>query len=419
MKKNKSALTPVIAISLLLIVSVIGVVGFQSWYNNYSTSIFSNVNSQTTAGISSISIEILMGSNLYLKNSDNKNFVINSIKINDINRYVSGKYKPGLNRIFLGNNCSSDLNGKSTTIIILTPNGILEQTITQKEKYSNPCPTGFILVPGNSDLDTSNFCVMKYEAKATNDSLVNLNDSVNMYCGDTTDDGRNIFCPIDGSVNIISKPEYKPLTQVNQMEARELCENLGVNYALITDSQWVTIGRNIEKISSNWADGIIGSLVTNGGGLKRGNVGVDDSVSYNAVSDPADRSLDTNPKAMLTLSNSEDIWDFSGNVWEWTNDTFNTNIQSALGQESSGWKNWGMITEYDYLESSNSTYDSTYGIGSVYVDFNNAYPSGNIHGFLRGGNYYHTSNSGIFSLYLNLAPSGSYYDIGFRCVYNP
>ncbi len=43
---NKKAIGPVIAASLLIVVAVAALIGFQNWYNSYQTSILTEVDSK-------------------------------------------------------------------------------------------------------------------------------------------------------------------------------------------------------------------------------------------------------------------------------------------------------------------------------------------------------------------------------------
>ncbi len=426
---SKKTMSPVVATALLLVISVISVVGFQNWFQTFSSSTYTEIQQQSSTDSLNTMIETVIESNIYFKNGYN-NLTIKNIEIDGVSCIITpNSYSKGIKEINIGN-CTQNATSSTPEIVVFTNKGIFNKKIYLKSLTTLPdvtqgslslnCSTipygDWILVPGNPTLGTSDFCVMKYEAKATTASEVNLFDSVNMYCGDGTEGGGN-NCLTDGSVNVTSKDSSKPLTQIYQTEARQLCENLGSDYSLITNSQWVTIARNIENVTFNWVDGTIGSTVASGGGLKRGNVGFTESGAYNAASDPADRSLDINSLAMFTLSNGEEIWDLSGNVWEWTNDTFNSNAESSLGQLGSNWVDWTSISGHDYFKPFNSSLNADHGIGRVYTDVNGANPSGSIHAFLQGGDSGNGVLAGAFSLYLGNSPLHSANLFGFRCTY--
>jgi len=242
------------------------------------------------------------------------------------------------------------------------------------------CPTGFILVPGNAVFGTTtDFCVMKYEAK-------------------------NI-----GGI-ATSQAAGAPWVSITQTSAIAECSAIGAHLCTVNEVQ--TINRNIEAQGANWANGVIGSTVASGGGLKRGNVGILDSASYNGADPEYGTGRDT--KAELVLSNSETIWDWSGNVWEWM---YGEGAGGTIGSDpawysTTGWIEWNNTLlnspERGKLGPSNSVWDANYGIGSYYGGVGT-------NAFLRGGHWNDGASAGVFALILNYAPSPSYTSIGLRC----
>ena len=99
------------------------------------------------------------------------------------------------------------------------------------------CPTGYIPIPANDNLNVSAFCVMKYEAKN------------------------------DGSSNAVSTEAGTPWVSLDFVTAKSECNELGVNYELISNPEWMAIARNVENVAANWTGGSVGS-----GCVKRGNV---------------------------------------------------------------------------------------------------------------------------------------------------
>ena len=64
---NKKAISPVVATALLLVVAVVAVVGFQSWFATYNSQNMVKVEQQSAAG-SGITAERLEVTTVYLKN---------------------------------------------------------------------------------------------------------------------------------------------------------------------------------------------------------------------------------------------------------------------------------------------------------------------------------------------------------------
>ncbi|MDD4151945.1 MAG: hypothetical protein PHR68_04990, partial [Candidatus Gracilibacteria bacterium] len=196
------------------------------------------------------------------------------------------------------------------TVLISSPNGCTGGTPLTTTSCTYTCPTGYVLVPKDGIFTTQNFCVMKYEAKITGNDV-----------GTTT---------YNSSMVAESRSSGTPWVNITQPQAITECNALGAGYHLITNNEWMTIARNIEANSQNWANGIVGSLVSAGGGLYRGNVNLNDSASCgsNTVLDGdtggtnCDNGSGRN-KRMHKLSNGNDIWDIAGNVGEYVNGTNN------------------------------------------------------------------------------------------------
>jgi len=84
MKKNimkKKAISPVVTTVLLIIVVVIAVAGFNNWFNNYQSKLFSNIEKKDAYN-SGLNLLGIIGNTLYIKS--NLNFFITDIKINDM-----------------------------------------------------------------------------------------------------------------------------------------------------------------------------------------------------------------------------------------------------------------------------------------------------------------------------------------------
>jgi len=242
------------------------------------------------------------------------------------------------------------------------------------------CPENYIFVPANATYGTNAFCVMKYEAK-------------------------NV-----GGI-ATSQADITPWVNINQTAAIAECAKTGGH--LITNNEWMTIARNVEAQPANWTGNAVGNGI-----LKRGNVGITDAASYGAGT-AANFGTDRDTKAQLVLSNGETIWDLSGNVWEWTNDTIQGKDQPTGSSTGFAWREFNALTtygtlSYDKVRPANSAYISTYGAGKIYSD--GTVSNTTTYAFLRGGSWYNGATAGAFTLSLSYAPGISYYGVGFRCV---
>ena len=235
---------------------------------------------------------------------------------------------------------------------------------------------------------------------------------------------------------------------VSKREAIKACEALGEGYALINNNEWQTIARNIEGVDSNWSGGTAGN-----GDINRGHSAGDPARSLEAHSDETkpcygiesdgtcgSSSTDKDKKRIHTLSNGEIIWDFSGNVWEFVEDTFR--FIPGFEQYTSDAHVYEFPadkTHAHFVRTYINTFLAKNEFGPARVYTGNAsqghglgygflYPA-NSHGFiLRGGSYQFGTISevadqnvaGIFTVNLKGTTTNqkirSPY-VGFRCVY--
>ena len=189
----------------------------------------------------------------------------------------------------------------------------------------------------------------------------------------------------------------------------------------------MTIARNAELQSENWDSGTIYS-----GSMFKGHT--DNSANALSVTDVNDfydgtgNVFPSNQKRVINLSNGELIWDFGGNVFEWNKDVIDCSSgYPCLDLPTNGSSiselvrfpdltNYGSLSKL-LLEPINKSLDSINGVGYIYNGVNTAGPSGDLHAFVRSGNWDNSIN-GIYALALDSTPSGPGF-FGFRCVYNP
>jgi hypothetical protein len=311
----------------------------------------------------------------------------------------------------------------STCVISGTPSGILASTtysiyatnsvgissaasVTISVGASTSCPTNYAMVPANSSLGITNpFCVARFEMK-------------------------NV------SNNATSQAASTPWVSISQTNAKTACTALnGVNgvtnkYDLISNPEWMTIAREIEKTATNWSSGIVGT-----GMLNRGH---SDSSPFSAlaVTNTDDPYIGTGnnsgqaagsgweQKRTHTLSNGQVIWDFAGNVYEWVDWSSGGGLTPGPTSCVAAWTQFpdvscGALAAADYMPGNpagvaSSNYNSNYGLG--YFLGGDSPDQG---GTRRGGVYSQGAIAGIFTLDLNPGPGYTLTTNSFRCVFRP
>lgn len=312
------------------------------------------------------------------------------------------------------------------------------------------CPSGgpegeYIAVPGNSTYGTSNFCVMKYEAKAKRDSDSQihpwgcLENTASCGTGDWV-----LNTPAEASTPV-SVATGRPWREISRGQALLECQSLGTGFDLITNDEWQTIARNIEGQTSNWEQNIVGGVSSGNGGtdsnrLNQGHADGTPNEPLSANTDDAQSCEGTGQlcndgaggdwsfqKRTHNLSNTEVIWDFSANVWEWVKDD-NSN---SFGSSSSFSQITSVTHPNSYSLSGGTTTTARnaknqFGPLGDYTSMNSGVYGGlgsgdfsSSNGILRGGDWGWGSGAGLYTAYLGWWPGNSANHVGFRCVYRP
>jgi formylglycine-generating enzyme required for sulfatase activity len=306
------------------------------------------------------------------------------------------------------------------TILAILLIQVLITSCVRKNTSSPSSPSGppnlvqgeeWIKVPANAGgMGLALFYVMKYEAKAM------LNDESSTDSTGTT------------AARVTHKPvsiaENQPWRNIDANDSAAECESLGTGYHLISNQEWMAIARDIENQPVNWTGRSVGS-----GCLFRGNSGeatigdgtlITDSCGYDGGALQAGSSRDV--RAKHNLSNDQQIFDFSGNVNEWTDwHKDSTGFQVAPSTCSIGWVELPSFSCAALLDSNynsqNRSYTSADGVGQIYGAI--PYLGNNTGASARGGRWGNNVYAGVYSLYMYLFPTFTNINLGFRCVYRP
>lgn len=271
---------------------------------------------------------------------------------------------------------------------------LLATTISRTANIDCSSLTGgtWIGVPGDSDYGTSDFCVMKYEAK-----------------------------------NVSSAPESDaagtPWVSISQTTASAECDSLGGSYDLISSAQWMTIASNIAGVAENWSGASVGS-----GSLNRGHsdsspgslaASTDDNAPCTGTGQSCNASTWDLQRRTHKLSTGDVIWDIAGNIWEWTSYYDPNGKAEPVGNawnEFSAVSDGSNFTKVELVPTNavksfwNDTWSSTEGIGQYYPGTNS---SGGA--MFRGGDWVAGAYAGVFAMGLHNSPSSTNIGIGFRC----
>lgn len=125
--QSKKSLGAVVAISLLLVVSVFAVVGFNSWYSSYSSSMFTDLEIQSDSN-ENIEIKTIIGNILYLTSGAQDNISINKLEIEGVDCIINENLSKGMNEIDISS-CLSNLSVSKPKITIFVGDEILVKSI--------------------------------------------------------------------------------------------------------------------------------------------------------------------------------------------------------------------------------------------------------------------------------------------------
>jgi hypothetical protein len=338
------------------------------------------------------------------------------------------------------------------------------------------CPTGFINIPGNPDYHTSDFCVMKYDAKCAN-----INDpttGLQPPLGDPSsgelkghrygvykNNGVNAACVTANNKEIVSTASGFPITYIPEADttpdtAENYCASRG--WHLITNNEWMTIARNVEQVPANWCNtdgtscgfppGTPGKILANGHNDKQNEASAGGASSDSALIASSDDSQacfgtttdgsnkcggKSSQKRTLTINNGQIIWDFAGNVWQWVDNTVmrKDEPQSKTNGvlDTIGWirsdfapgslpsvlsdNGQGPSMGYNVFRPSNPNWNANNGVGRIYHYSSNNNTDTTLYTFIRGGNWKHGTDDGAFTMHMSPVPDKTNInDVGFRCV---
>lgn len=313
---------------------------------------------------------------------------------------------------------------------------------------------------------------MKYDAKcaAITNPTVGLQPTSGTSCsGGMAGISEGVYknsgagCACAGNKKVVSTASGFPITFIPEFDttvnnSKNYCQMNG--WHLITNAEWMTIARNAETVPANWcnrdgsqcgfAPGTSNTILANGHNDNAGESSASASTHGALIAAPDDQPCfgtttdgsntcggKSSQKRTLTLTNGAVIWDFAGNVWQWVDAEVAQKDQPQSqtgGKQDFGWK-WSefsqgtkerpsaiidngqsLVLGYDAFRPSNSSWNSTNGVGRVY-HFSGTTTNTTQFTFIRGGNWRHGDDSGAFTIHMSPTDhTHNIDDVGFRCV---
>jgi len=129
--KVKKGIGPVVALSLLIVVSVVSVVGFQTWFSTYQSNIFLKAESTNSVSVDLNFIETNgTVTNLYYYNPSSYYLRIDSIKINKIDCTLLNSDVISENELTKIDVSGCDVNGSvKSEVVLITPKGTFSKYV--------------------------------------------------------------------------------------------------------------------------------------------------------------------------------------------------------------------------------------------------------------------------------------------------
>jgi hypothetical protein len=284
---------------------------------------------------------------------------------------------------------------------------------TEHDAPEPACPDGYVFVRGDASLGTTDFCAMKYAARARDDNGAIVEEGCVVVDVDDCEPNGLVVAKVRAE----SVPAGKPWRGIDALGAYAACRQLGAGYTLMTNPEWMTIARAAELTGGNWSGGApyVGRLVE----------GNSEGTPILGVTDPTDPYSDTGNSAAdlpdagweqrrtILLPSGSELWDMPAHLQEWIDWTYDASdyvgAPSCSGGELPAINCAGYARD-DY-DSASGTLDSSDGVGLVLGGAGNT--------ARRGGQLGDRQDrfAGIYALNMNRFTDQTFPATGFRCVY--
>ena len=163
---NKKAISPVVATALLLVVAVVAVVGFQTFFNTYSSGLFSKVETQSNNENMNTGINFVNDNNLYFNNANTNNITITSVKVDGIDCNISMNVSSGIAEFNL-TICTENLTTSTPEVVVYTTNKIYSEKYFSTNIISDSSISSFINATGGTITYFGNYKIHTFTTNGT------------------------------------------------------------------------------------------------------------------------------------------------------------------------------------------------------------------------------------------------------------
>ena len=269
------------------------------------------------------------------------------------------------------------------------------------ETYVNgvlACPEGMAYIN-----KLGGYCIDKYEASASGcenigDNCASAQTDYCTACTPTSGVFGSVSATTGTTVNASSKANVAPLVRVSQLQARQMCSNVGKH--LCSDAEWLGAANILGQVYNLTADLAVSPYRCVTGSSTWCNYSTNPRLNY-----ACNTSLYSG--GLSNCSSAEGVYGMTGNVWEWTNETVNTTKPTSCNPTVNG-NCYINATSGEWQTSSTSP---IYGNDYTYFLANNSLNKA----VRRGGSWSTGAGAGPFCSTLPHGPSGVSISLGFRC----